>query len=57
VGAFFHELSSSGSSSFSWKSIWKVNVPLRMSFFVWTTAIGKILTLDNLRERQVIMVD
>jgi type III secretory pathway component EscU len=42
VKSFFRVLSSSG-------SIWKVKVPLRVSFFVWTTTLGNILTLDNLR--------
>jgi hypothetical protein len=27
-----------------------------MSFFVWTKALGKILTVDNLRMRKVIVV-
>jgi hypothetical protein len=62
VRSFFHVLSTlgaaiSGVSSFPWRSIWKVKVPLRMSFFVWTAAFGKILTLDNLRKRRIIVVD
>jgi hypothetical protein len=43
-------LSSSKQSSFMWKSIWKVKVPPRVAFFVWTATLGKILTLDNLRK-------
>jgi hypothetical protein len=57
VGSFFYKLSNLRGSYFPWKSIWKVNIPLRVSFFVWTTAIGKILTLDNLRKRRVIVVE
>jgi hypothetical protein len=57
VRSFFQELYSLGGSPFPWKSIWRVNVPLRVSFFVWTVALGKILTLDNLRKRKVIVVD
>jgi len=40
-----------------WKSIWKVKVPLRVAFFVWTATIGKILTLDNLRKMNIIMME
>jgi hypothetical protein len=29
-------------SCFSWKSIWKVKVPPRVAFFVWTATLGKI---------------
>jgi hypothetical protein len=43
-------------SSFPWRSIWKVKVPLRISFFVWIATLGKILTLDNLREISIILV-
>jgi hypothetical protein len=56
VQLFFHELSILGVSSLTWSSIWKVKVPLRVSFFVWTAALGKILTLDNLRKRGLIVV-
>jgi hypothetical protein len=44
------------SSLFLWKSIWKVKAHSRVAFFVWT-ALGKILTLDNLRKRNIIVVD
>ena len=37
--------------------IWKVKVPLRVNFFVWTVTLGKILTLDNLRKRGIIVVE
>ena len=46
-----------GSYSFLWKSILKAKVPLRVSFFVWTAALGRICTVDNLRKRGLIMVD
>jgi hypothetical protein len=46
-----------GCSFFPWKGIWKVKVPLRVSFFVWTASLGKILTLDNLRKRGLIVMD
>lgn len=37
--------------------IGRVKVPLKVAFFGWTTTIGKILALDNLRKRNVIVVD
>jgi hypothetical protein len=46
-----------GCSSFPWKGIWKVKVPFRVSFFIWTASLGKILTLDNLRKRGLIVMD
>jgi hypothetical protein len=46
-----------GCSSFPWKGIWKVKVPLQVSFFVWTASLGKILTLDNLCKRGLIVVN
>jgi hypothetical protein len=44
-------------SSFLWKSIWKAKVPPRVAFFVWSTTLGKILTLDTLRKRNIIMME
>jgi hypothetical protein len=43
--------------SFPWKGVWKAKVPPRVAFFVWTSALGKILTTDNLRKRRVIIQD
>jgi hypothetical protein len=44
-------------ASFPWKGIWKTKAPPRVAFFVWTAVLGKILTLDNLRKRQVIVME
>ena len=33
---------------FPWRSIWKQKIPSRVAFFVWTAALGKYLTIDNL---------
>uniref|UniRef100_A0A2N9FSF4 Reverse transcriptase zinc-binding domain-containing protein n=1 Tax=Fagus sylvatica TaxID=28930 RepID=A0A2N9FSF4_FAGSY len=38
------------------KSIWKAKVPPRVAFFTWTAALGRILTVENLRRRHVILV-
>jgi hypothetical protein len=35
----------------------KVKALLRLVFFVWTVALEKILTLDNLRKMNVIEVN
>ena len=34
--------------NFPWKGIWKVKVPKRVAFFIWTAAHGQILTSNNL---------
>jgi hypothetical protein len=43
--------------SFPWKAIWKPRVPPRVTFFIWTVALGKILTADNLRRQNIILVN
>ena len=35
----------------------KPKVPTKVSFFIWTMALGKILTVDNLRRRKLVAVD
>jgi hypothetical protein len=40
-----------------WKSISKVKAPPRVAFFVWTAALGKILTLDNLQKRNIMVME
>jgi hypothetical protein len=40
-----------------WKSIWKSKAPTRVAFFVWTAVLGKILTLDNLRKKNIIVTE
>ena len=37
-----------------WKSIWKQKIPSRVAFFVWIAALGKCLTIDNLRKKEVL---
>jgi hypothetical protein len=36
---------------------WRTNAPLRLVFFTWTTSLGKILTLDNLCKRHIIVIN
>jgi hypothetical protein len=52
-----HALTIIVGSPFPWKSVWRGKTHSRVAFFVWTAALGRILTLDNLRKRRVIVVD
>lgn len=45
-----------GRSFFPWKSIWCVKTPKRVSFFMWTAAWGKILTIDYLFKKGLSLV-
>jgi hypothetical protein len=36
---------------------WRVKALSRVVFFMWTVALGKILTFDNQRKRTVIVMD
>jgi hypothetical protein len=42
---------------FPGKVFWRTKVLLKVAFFAWTAAQGKILTLDNLRKKRVIVID
>jgi hypothetical protein len=37
--------------------MWRTQAPLRVAFFVWSVGLDKILTLDNFRKRQVIVIN
>jgi hypothetical protein len=57
VKLYYQVLTSHNGSSFPWKSIWKVKeAPSRVMYFVWTATLGKILMLDNLKKRNVVVV-
>jgi hypothetical protein len=57
VKNFFRALSRAKGGGFPWKSVWRTKSPPRAAFFVWSVTLGKILTLDNLRKRQVVIVN
>jgi hypothetical protein len=57
VKSFYFILNSSVSFPFPWKSIWRTKAPPRVAFFVWSATFGKILTLDNLRKRNIVLVN
>ena len=42
---------------FPWKSIWCVKCPPHMAFFIWTAVKGKILTINKLGKRGIIITD
>ena len=57
LGSFYHKIWDV-TPNFPWKGIWKVKIPKRVAFFMWTVAHGQILTLDNLMLRgwQIVVV-
>jgi hypothetical protein len=57
VRYFYNILAYKETVHLPWKRIWQTKVPLKVAFFAWVVALGKILTLDNLRKRQVIAID
>jgi hypothetical protein len=40
VNSFYKVLSSLDGPFFPWRSIWRVNAPSKLAFFVWTTTLG-----------------
>jgi hypothetical protein len=57
VKSFYNVLISRDCCSFPWKSIWRTKALPRVAFFVWSAALGKILTLDNLRKKIMVLVN
>jgi hypothetical protein len=57
VRSFYNEIISKASRPFPWKSIWRTKAPPRVAFFVWSAALGKILTLDNLRKKNMVLIN
>jgi hypothetical protein len=57
VRSFYKVLTYKEEDPFPWRSIWRTKVPLKVVFFAWSATLGKILTLNNLRKRHVIVID
>jgi hypothetical protein len=57
VKLFYVVLNRQDDPSFPLKSIWHVKAPSRVPFSVWTIALGKILTHDNLRKKNIGVVE
>ena len=43
IRSFYNKIRGTSLSSFPWKGTWKVKVPKRVAFFLWTAAHGWIL--------------
>jgi hypothetical protein len=57
VKIFFHTLVNTEGRGFPWKSVWRTKAPSRAAFFTLLAALGKILTMDNLKKRQAIVIN
>ena len=55
VSSHYQALLGVCTQSFPWRNIWKQKVPSRVAFFVWTVALGTILTIDNLHKKVLIL--
>jgi hypothetical protein len=57
VNSFYKSLLSPTYRYYPWKNVWKPLVPSKVNFFIWTVSLGKVLTVDNLRKRQLVLMD
>ncbi|XP_040992740.1 uncharacterized protein LOC121239540 [Juglans microcarpa x Juglans regia] len=57
VRSFYKSLTKLPNTHFPWKGVWRNKAPPKALLFTWTVALGKILTTDNLRKRQVIILE
>jgi hypothetical protein len=57
VRLFYNILARKEASHFPWKSIWRTKAPSRVAFFAWTVVLRKILTYDNLRKMNLIVIN
>jgi hypothetical protein len=57
VRSFYNILISNVSIHFPWKSIWHTKALPRVAFFVWLAALGKILTLNNLKKKNMVLIN
>ena len=57
VRGYYRVLLDNGVQSFPWKGIWTSKIPSRVTFFIWSAALEKILTIDNLWKKNVWLLD
>ncbi|KAG6705367.1 hypothetical protein I3842_07G176000 [Carya illinoinensis] len=57
VRSFYKALTMEPNAQFLGKKIWRHKAPPKVSFFVWTASLGRILTIDNLRKRRIIITE
>jgi hypothetical protein len=55
--SYYEVLIRKNGPSFPWKSIWRVKALTMVAFFVWSTALSKILTHENLRKRNIVVIE
>ena len=57
VRGYYRVLIRTSDQLFPWKSKWKSKICSRVAFFVWTAALGKIVTIGNLHKRNIWILD
>ena len=57
VRLMYRKLMHSLPTDFPWRSIWKPIVPPKLGFFAWEASWGKVLTLDQLKRREIPLVN
>jgi hypothetical protein len=57
VRSFYRLIRGRSSIQFPWKNVWQTRIPSKVAFFLWLAALGKNLTIDNLRRRQNYVVE
>ena len=53
---YYRALACKGDEMFPWKSIWKPIALTKVAFFLWAASMGKILTVENLSKRHIILM-
>lgn len=56
VCSFYNMLAPFCGVQFPWENIWKPKSPPKVSFFLWVASIGNILTAENLRKHNIVLV-
>ena len=57
VRSLYRLLRGSNNTKFPGKNVWKTKIPSKVAFFMWLAAHDKNLTIDNLRRRQLYVVE
>jgi cytochrome c oxidase assembly factor CtaG len=57
VSYLYHVVACNHGTPFPWKSALQTKVLLIAAFFAWSSVVGRILTMDNLRKRHVIVIN
>ncbi|GMP47561.1 hypothetical protein CsSME_00015641 [Camellia sinensis var. sinensis] len=57
VASLYRGLMGDGGRVFPWTSVWVPAIPTKVAFLMWTVALGRNLTLDNLMRWGHILVN